>query len=127
GWQREPSRFTTDGKVVVLPSYEAVCASKLEFAKMSGAFQRETNPGNARPLLQMHGREGVYFNPPAEPLAEADMDQLYDLPFMRRPHPSYQRSVPAFETVKHSIVTMRGCFGGCTFCSITEHEGRVIQ
>jgi uncharacterized radical SAM protein YgiQ len=77
--------------------------------------------------LQAHGDEAVYFNPPALPLAEAEMDALYDLPFQRRTHPSYTEPVPAFETVKHSIVTMRGCFGGCTFCSITEHEGRIIQ
>jgi uncharacterized radical SAM protein YgiQ len=123
----DPSRFTTDGKTVVLPSYDEVSKDKLAFARMSGAFQRETNPGNARPMLQMHGREGVVFNPPAEPLEEALMDELYDLPFAREPHPSYAERVPAFETVRHSVVTMRGCFGGCSFCSITEHEGRVIQ
>ncbi len=126
-WHADPSRFTTDGKPVILPSFEEVSTDKLAFAKMSGAFQKETNPGNARPLLQMHGKEGVFFNPPALPLEELDMDALYDLPFMRQPHPTYERGVPAFETVKHSIVTMRGCFGGCSFCSITEHEGRVIQ
>lgn len=124
---RDPSRFTTDGKVLVLPSYEDVVSDKHAFARMSGLFQKETNPGNGRALLQMHGREGVFFNPPALPLEEADMDELYDLPFQRRAHPSYSQPIPAFETVKHSIVTMRGCFGGCTFCSITEHEGRVIQ
>ena len=69
----------------------------------------------------------MFFNPPAEPLEERDMDELYALPFARRPHPGYREGIPAFETVKHSIVTMRGCFGGCSFCSITEHEGRVIQ
>lgn len=121
------TRYVTDGKPVVLPSYEQICADKFEFARMSGMFQRETNPGNGRPLLQMHGAEGVYFNPPAEPLTESLMDELYDLPFARAPHPSYSEKIPAFETVKHSIVTMRGCFGGCSFCSITEHEGRVIQ
>jgi uncharacterized radical SAM protein YgiQ len=94
---------------------------------MSRAFQYETNPGNARPLVQAHGAEAVYLNPPAEPLAESEMDALYDLPFARRPHDRYTGRIPAYETVKHSIVTMRGCFGGCTFCSITEHEGRVIQ
>jgi uncharacterized radical SAM protein YgiQ len=79
-------------------------------------------------MLQVHGEEAVYFNSPAEPLAESEMDGLYDLPFTRLPHPSYDGArIPAYETVKHSIVTMRGCFGGCTFCSITEHEGRVIQ
>jgi uncharacterized radical SAM protein YgiQ len=123
----DPSRFVPDGKVVVLPSFEEVQDDKLAFARMSGLFQRETNPGNARPLLQVYGSEAVYFNPPAAPLEEAAMDELYDLPFARQPHPEYQATIPAFETVKHSIVTMRGCFGGCTFCSITEHEGRVIQ
>ncbi|MET0595261.1 MAG: YgiQ family radical SAM protein [Polyangiaceae bacterium] len=123
----ERSRYVTDGKVVVLPSYEEVIADKAAFAAMSRALQYETNAHNARPLMQAHGEEAVYFNPPALPLAEAEMDALYDLPFQRRTHPSYTERVPAFETVKHSIVTMRGCFGGCTFCSITEHEGRIIQ
>ncbi len=123
----DASRYVTDGKVVVLPSYEEVSKDKRAFALMSRLFQYETNPGNARPLLQPHGNQAVYFNPPALPLSEGEMDGLYDLPFQRRPHPSYTANVPAFETVKHSIVTMRGCFGGCTFCSITEHEGRIIQ
>jgi len=123
----ERSRYVTDGKIVVLPSFEEVTADKTAFAAMSRAFQYETNAHNARPLLQPHGDEAVYFNAPALPLAEAEMDALYDLPFARRPHPAYTDRVPAFETVKHSIVTMRGCFGGCTFCSITEHEGRIIQ
>jgi uncharacterized radical SAM protein YgiQ len=79
-------------------------------------------------LLQAHGEQAVYFNEPALPLEEGEMDGLYDLPFVRQPHPSYAgERIPAYDTVKDSIVTMRGCFGGCTFCSITEHEGRVIQ
>ena len=124
----EASRFVTDGKVLVLPSYEEVKADKKAFAKMSRQFQYETNAHNGRPLLQVHGSEAVFFNPPALPLSEAEMDGLYDLPFQRRAHPSYgSETIPAFETVKNSIVTMRGCFGGCTFCSITEHEGRIIQ
>jgi len=124
----DASRYVTDGKALVLPSYEDVRADKVAFATMSRMLQYETNAHNARPLLQVHGREAVYFNPPALPLDEGEMDGLYDLPFARRPHPSYGRSrIPAFDTVKHSIVTMRGCFGGCTFCSITEHEGRIIQ
>jgi uncharacterized radical SAM protein YgiQ len=124
----DASRYTTDGKLLVLPSYEEVTTDKKAFAQMSRMFQNETNPHNGRPMLQVHGEEAVFFNPPATPLTEADMDGLYDLPFVRAPHPSYgQERIPAFDTVKHSIVTMRGCFGGCTFCSITEHEGRVIQ
>jgi uncharacterized radical SAM protein YgiQ len=123
----DTSKFVTDKKLVVLPSYEEVTKDKQAFARMSKAFQYETNPHNGRPLLQVHGDEAVYFNRPAEPLNEAEMDGLYDMPFARAPHPSYKEKIPAFETVKHSIVTMRGCFGGCTFCSITEHEGRIIQ
>jgi uncharacterized radical SAM protein YgiQ len=127
-WEKiEPSVYTTDGKTVILPSHEAVVADKTAFAEMSRSFQMETNPGNARPLLQAHGAEAVYFNPPAIPLETSDMDALYDLPFTRVPHFAYTEPIPAYETVKHSIVTMRGCFGGCSFCSITEHEGRVIQ
>jgi uncharacterized radical SAM protein YgiQ len=129
-WQplaSDPSKYVPDGKVVVLPSFEELLADRHAFARMSGMFQKETNPGNGRPLLQVFGDEAVYFNPPAPPLDEALMDELYDMPFARAPHPDYAAPIPAFETVKHSIVTMRGCFGGCSFCSITEHEGRVIQ
>jgi uncharacterized radical SAM protein YgiQ len=137
--EADPAQKVSDRKVVVLPSFEQVAASPEAFARMTGAFQRETNPGNARPLVQRHGERGVYFNPPAFPLGSGEgdtskglanvaMDALYDLPFNRAVHPMYgSEGVPAFETVKHSVVLMRGCFGGCTFCSITEHEGRVIQ
>lgn len=132
----DPSRFTTDGKPVALPSYDEVRTDKVAYARATRLFQRETNPHNARPLFQPHGDRAVYFNPPALPLDDdagdgttdsVSMDELYDLPFNRTPHPSYDARIPAFETVKHSIVLMRGCFGGCTFCSITEHEGRIIQ
>ena len=124
---QDQSRYVSDGKVVVLPSYEEVKSDKMKFAQMSRMFQYETNAHNARPLLQPHGNEAVYFNQPALPLNENEMDALYDLPFQRKTHPAYEEPIPAFETVKNSIVTMRGCFGGCTFCSITEHEGRIIQ
>jgi uncharacterized radical SAM protein YgiQ len=124
----DPSRFVTDGKVVVLPSYEEVLADKAAFASMSRQFQLETNPHNARALLQVHGQQAIFLNRPALPLEEGEMDGLYDLPFTRLPHPRYGgERIPAYDTVKDSIVTMRGCFGGCTFCSITEHEGRIIQ
>jgi uncharacterized radical SAM protein YgiQ len=126
------SEYVGDGRPVVLPSYEEVAADKRAYAWMARLFHHETNPFNARPLVQRHGDRSVYYNPPALPLADGaegdvSMDQLYDLPFNRVPHPSYGERIPAYETVKHSIVLMRGCFGGCTFCSITEHEGRVIQ
>jgi uncharacterized radical SAM protein YgiQ len=124
----ERSRFVRDGKTLWLPSFEEARDDKLAFLEMSRAFQHETNPGNGRPLLQPHGERAVYLNPPARPLETLDMDALYDLPFLRQAHWSYgEQRIPAFETVKHSIVTMRGCFGGCSFCSITEHEGRIIQ
>jgi uncharacterized radical SAM protein YgiQ len=123
-----PSRFVSDGRAVVLPSYEEVTRDLAAFARMTREFQVETNPHNARPLLQVHGEQAIYLNRPALPLGEAEMDGLYDLPFTRLPHPRYRgERIPAYDTVKDSIVTMRGCFGGCTFCSITEHEGRIIQ
>jgi len=125
--QLAPSRYVPDGGVVVLPSYEQASADRRAFNEMSRRFQYETNPGNARPLLQPHGPQAVWYNPPAQPLDTALMDELYDLPFARTQHWLHREPVPAFETVKHSIVTMRGCFGGCSFCSITEHEGRIIQ
>ncbi len=133
--EADPARMVADRKTVVLPSYEEVAADRRAFALMSRAFQMETNPGNARPLAQRHGQRGVYFNPPALPLEDGAgrgdgavaMDELYDLPFTRVPHPMYTERIPGYDTVKHSLVLMRGCFGGCTFCSITEHEGRVIQ
>ena len=125
-----PSQHVADGRVLVLPSFEDVRADKKKYALASRILHYETNPRNARPLLQRDRFDlgGVYYNPPSLPLETADMDELYDLPFNRAPHPMYgEASVPAFETVKNSLVIMRGCFGGCTFCSITEHEGRVIQ
>ncbi|MGQ9504998.1 MAG: YgiQ family radical SAM protein [Thermogutta sp.] len=113
---------------LVLPSFEEVVADKLAFALMTKMAHLETNPYNARRLIQYHGREAVVVNPPAFPLTEAEMDRIYDLPYLRRPHPRYgDQPIPAFEVVKHSIQIMRGCFGGCTFCAIAAHEGRIIQ
>ena len=101
-----PSRFVNDGLPVILPSFEAVQADKAEFSRMSQRFQVETNAQNARPILQVHGKQAVYFNRPALPLSEQEMDALYDLPFERAPHPSYRgEKVPAFETVKESSDT----------------------
>ena len=121
-------RASSFSKTIVLPSYEEVSAEKTAFAAMTRTIHEETNPYNARPLVQYHGREAVVVNPPAWPLAPEEIDRVYGLPFTRRPHPSYGRQrIPAFEVVKDSIQIMRGCFGGCAFCSITVHEGRVIQ
>lgn len=111
-----------------LPAYEQVVADKLAFCEMTKISHLETNPHNARRLVQRYGRETVVVNPPALPLCEQEMDEVYGLPFTRRPHPSYGSArIPAFEVVETSVQIMRGCFGGCTFCSITAHEGRIIQ
>jgi len=113
---------------VELPTYDSVVADKLAFCEMTRISHLETNPHNARRLVQRHGREAVVVNPPALPLEQHEMDQVYGLPFTRRPHPSYGAArIPAFEVVETSVQIMRGCFGGCTFCSITAHEGRIIQ
>ena len=111
-----------------LPAYETVTVDPLAFCEMTRISHLETNPHNARRLVQRHGREAVVVNPPALPLEQDEMDQVYGLPFTRRPHPSYGNArIPAFEVVENSVQIMRGCFGGCTFCSITAHEGRIIQ
>ncbi len=113
---------------VTLPSFDAVSHDKAAFAAMTRMIHEETNPYNARALVQRHGREAVVVNPPAWPLSQGEIDRIYGLPFTRRPHPSYgRRRIPAFEVVRDSIQIMRGCFGGCAFCSITVHEGRIIQ
>lgn len=113
--------------VVCLPSLAAVRTDKRAFSEATRLIHHETNPLNARHLLQWHGDRAVVQSPPDLPLSEAEMDRIYDLPFSRRPHPSYQEKIPAYEMVKDSVTIMRGCFGGCTFCSITTHQGRIIQ
>ena len=118
------SFFSILSSFSVLPSYEEVSTDKTAFAAMTRMIHEETNPYNARRLVQFHGREAVVVNPPAWPLSQEEIDRVYGLPFTRRPHPSYGRQrIPAFEVVKDSIQIMRGCFGGCAFCSITVHEG----
>jgi len=113
---------------VALPDYDSVKQDPLAFCEMTRISHLETNPHNARRLVQRHGREAVVVNPPALPLEQDEMDQVYGLPFTRRPHPAYGAArIPAFEVVETSVQIMRGCFGGCTFCSITAHEGRIIQ
>lgn len=117
------------GKTVIrLPAYEAVKNDPVLYAHASRIMHAETNPGNARPLIQQHGNRQVWLNPPPLPLSTKEMDGVYDLPYSRLPHKSYGvANIPAFEMIQHSVNIMRGCFGGCTFCSITEHEGRIIQ
>lgn len=115
-------------ETVVLPSYEEVASSKEAFARMTLQAYWETNPYNARRLVQDHSPETVVVNPPSLPLTEAEMDWIYGLPFVRRAHPSYVgQRIPALQVVESSIQILRGCPGGCSFCSITLHEGRIIQ
>ena len=115
-------------QVVRLPSYEEVVADPVLYAHASRVLHLEANPGNARALVQRHADREVWLNPPPVPLTTREMDYVYDLPYARKPHPAYGKArIPAWEMIRFSVNIMRGCFGGCTFCSITEHEGRIIQ
>ncbi|MFZ2386239.1 MAG: YgiQ family radical SAM protein [Polaromonas sp.] len=129
-----------DRTVIRLPSYEQIKADPVLYAHANRVLHLETNPGNARALVQAHGEgttaRDVWITPPPIPLTTAEMDYVFDLPYARGPHPSYAdengrhdgaTKIPAWEMIRFSINIMRGCFGGCTFCSITEHEGRIIQ
>lgn len=111
-----------------LPSYEQVVNDKVYYAHASRILHLETNPGNARALVQRFGKRDIWLNPPPLPLTSKEMDRLYELPYTRLPHNAYgDKKIPAYEMIRFSIAIQRGCFGGCTFCSITEHEGRIIQ
>jgi len=111
-----------------MPSFDQVVADPVLYAHADRIFHRETNPGNARPLVQSQGRNDIWVNPPPLPLATEELDWVFEQPYKRVPHPSYGESkIPAYDMIRFSVNIMRGCFGGCTFCSITEHEGRIIQ
>lgn len=111
-----------------LPSYEQVIKDKVLYAHTSRILHLETNPGNARALVQRYGKRDIWLNPPPLPLTTKEMDRLFALPYTRLPHTKYEsKKIPAYEMIRFSVNIMRGCFGGCTFCSITEHEGRIIQ
>ncbi len=111
-----------------LPSLDQVKKDTALYAHMDRVFHKETNPGNARPLVQAHGRNDIWVNPPPIPLSTNELDSVFEHNYQRVPHPSYGKAkIPAYEMIRFSVNIMRGCFGGCTFCSITEHEGRIIQ
>ncbi len=116
-----------DLRHVVIPSYEQCRADKDRFNEAFRLWHREAGNPAGRTVVQPHGDWLVVQYPPPAPMSEAELDEVYDLPFTRRPHPSYQEKVPAFETVKHSIVSHRGCIGSCSFCSLAAHQGRIIQ
>ncbi|MFO0123315.1 MAG: YgiQ family radical SAM protein [Inhella sp.] len=126
--------------VIRLPAFEQLKGDPVLYAHANRVLHLETNPGNARALVQRHGEgataRDVWLNPPPIPLSTAEMDHVFDLPYARSPHPTYAdehgkhdgaTKIPAWEMIRFSVNIMRGCFGGCTFCSITEHEGRIIQ
>jgi uncharacterized radical SAM protein YgiQ len=137
GLHKVPPR---EKSVIRLPSFEQVKSDPVLYAHANRVLHLETNPGNARSLVQAHGEghtaRDVWITPPPIPLTTAEMDAVFDLPYARSPHPSYAdengshdgvTKIPAWEMIRFSVNIMRGCFGGCTFCSITEHEGRIIQ
>jgi uncharacterized radical SAM protein YgiQ len=122
------ARRNRDRTVIRLPSFEKVRNDAVLYAHANRVLHLETNPGNARALVQAHGGRDLWINPPAQPLSTEEMDYVFGMPFTRVPHASYgDARIPAYEMIRFSVNIMRGCFGGCTFCSITEHEGRIIQ
>ncbi len=124
----QPIKTLRAKTAIRLPAYETVKNDPIFYAHASRVMHGETNPYNARPLIQKHGDREVWINPPPIPLTMQEMDGVFDLPYSRLPHKRYgNANIPAFEMIQHSVNIMRGCFGGCSFCSITEHEGRIIQ
>ena len=130
GAKESEERFgdpASEPSYIRLPSFETVASDKPAFAEATKIIHNETNPYNAKGLVQFHDRQAVVCNPPRFPISQPAMDSIYGMPYTRRPHPSYTEKIPAFEMIKDSVTIMRGCFGGCTFCSITTHQGRIIQ
>jgi len=125
---RRVKNVDRDRSVIRMPSFEQVAEDAVLYAHASRILHLESNPGNARALVQRHGNVDVWLNPPPLPLTTKEMDWVYERPYQRRPHPAYgDATIPAYKMIRFSIAIQRGCFGGCTFCSITEHEGRIIQ
>jgi uncharacterized radical SAM protein YgiQ len=125
---RQVPNTQRERSVIRMPSFEQVSRDAVLYAHASRILHLESNPGNARALVQRHGNLEVWLNPPPIPLTTAEMDAIYELPYARRAHPAYAGAkIPAYDMIRFSVAIQRGCFGGCTFCSITEHEGRIIQ
>jgi len=125
---REVKNTDRARSVIRMPSFDAVANDPVLYAHASRILHVESNPGNARALVQRHHDREVWINPPPIPLSTKEMDAIYELPYARQPHPAYGKAkIPAYEMIRFSVTIQRGCFGGCTFCSITEHEGRIIQ
>src|SRR5204863_204099 len=125
---RRVKNVDRERSVIRMPAFEAVAADPVLYAHASRILHLESNPGNARALVQRHGDAEVWLNPPPIPLTTGEMDWVYERPYRRTPHPRYGAAlIPAYKMIRFSVAIQRGCFGGCTFCSITEHEGRIIQ
>ena len=125
---RRVKNVDRERSVIRMPSHEQVATDPVLYAHASRILHLEANPGNARALVQRHGHTELWLNPPPIPLTTAEMDWVYERPYQRRPHPRYgEANIPAYKMIRFSVAIQRGCFGGCSFCSITEHEGRIIQ
>ena len=118
---------TCPSEVIKLPSFEQVSESADAYNQAFKLASEQENPFSAKALVQAHGNRNLIINPPALPLSEVELDQIYDLPFVRQPHPNYTETIPAFEQIRYSITSHRGCFGGCAFCAITHHQGKTVQ
>jgi uncharacterized radical SAM protein YgiQ len=126
--RKERALHPRERTILRLPSWEEVRRDPVLYAHANRVFHLESNPHNARALVQKNGDTDVYVNPPAFPLSTEEMDRIYELPYQKVPHPAHQgQKIPAYEMIRFSVTIMRGCFGGCSFCSITEHEGRIMQ
>jgi len=126
--RRRVKTVDRERSVIRLPSFDAVREDPVLYAHASRIVHAEANPHNARSIVQRHGDQDVWLTPPPIPLDTKDMDAVYELPYQRVPHPAYgDAKIPAYKMIRFSVTIQRGCFGGCTFCSITEHEGRIIQ
>lgn len=118
---------TPPATAVILPSFEQVATDPLAYNQAFRLAHEQANPWSGKVLAQAHGDRWLVVEPPAHPLSEAELDRVYALPFSKRPHPSYQQPIPAYEQIRFSITTHRGCFGGCAFCAIAQHQGKAIQ
>jgi uncharacterized radical SAM protein YgiQ len=124
----KPKGRSSINTVVRIPAYDEVRNDPVLYSHTSRILHLESNPYNARPMVQKHGSRDIWINPPPIPLETKELDKVFELPYQRIPHPFYgDAKIPAYEMIRFSVNIMRGCFGGCTFCSITEHEGRIIQ
>ncbi len=131
--QRGVAYYTTRDKAreiqprLMLPSFEEVREDKKKFAKAAYFIEFEASPYNGKRLIQHHGNKSAVINPPPLPLTTPELDAVYELPFTKEQHPSYKQRIPAADMIRFSVNSTRGCFGGCSFCAITLHQGRVVQ